>query len=88
MSLSLAILYTPATGKPLRITYIANRAMLVDAALVAIAEADFRAERVSLADAELGRVERAECNRLKSILGELLLQDDPTPLGPEPVPVM
>jgi hypothetical protein len=72
MRLSLAILYTPATGKPLRIANIANQALLLAAATSAIAEAEFRAEQVGLADRELGRVERAEADRLKNILGLLL----------------
>jgi len=89
MRLSLAILYTPTADKPLRIANITDPALLVEAAVTAIAEAETRAERLAGTDCELCQVERAEADRLKAILGNLLFNDPQARESEkEPVPVM
>jgi hypothetical protein len=72
MRLSLAILYTPATGKPVRIASIANPELLARAVATAIDEAEFRAERLADFDDELSQIERSEADRLRQILCGLL----------------
>jgi len=72
MRFSLAILYQPTTGKPLRIATIANPELLAKAAAAAIDEAHFRADRLAVVDDELSRIERTEADRLRQILCGIL----------------
>ena len=72
-NLSLAILYTPEGGKPLRlIDAEAEKSLLMAVAEAAVNQAEERARQLSESDSVLGEVERAEVNRMKQILANIL----------------
>src|SRR5690242_11492538 len=72
-SLSLAILYTPTCGRPLRVATIADERLLIEAARAAIQEAESRAAQLSLQDSELSKIEEEEAIRLRGIFTMLLV---------------
>lgn len=80
-SLSLAILYTPTCGKPLRVATIADERLLMEAARAAIQEAESRAAQLSFRDSELSRIEEEEAIRLRWIFTALLMEVKPEVRG-------
>ncbi len=71
-NVSLLLVYEPTGGRPLTVARVDDRAMLRDAAQLAISAADKRAEDLAAADRVLGELERAEAARLRKVLGLLV----------------
>ena len=72
--LALVLLYEPATArqKPVPLARVVDVRLAADVARRAVAEADARAESIAQSDAVLGKVERAEAQRLRDVLAAVL----------------
>jgi hypothetical protein len=70
----LVLLYEPATvqHKPVPLARVVDQRLASNVARRAILEAEIRADTLAKTDALLGRMERAEANRLKEVLAALL----------------
>lgn len=71
-NVSLLLVYEPVGGRPLTVARVDDRAMLLDAAQLAILAAEKRAEDLAAADRVLGELERAEAGRLRKVLSLLV----------------
>jgi hypothetical protein len=70
--LTLAILYSPTYGKPLKVATVNDSELLLRAAEIAINDAEVRAATLSDVDPLLGDLERSEATRLRNVLKRLL----------------
>jgi hypothetical protein len=69
---TLAIVYEPKNGTPLRVAQIRNELLVLEAARLAIEEAESGAAAVSEQDHTLGGIQKAEAVRLREVLSLLL----------------
>ena len=73
-NVAIVLVSEPATtkGRPLPLARVHDESIVVDAARVAIADAQARAKDMAHADQFLGEVEQAEVNRLQKVLALLI----------------
>lgn len=77
--ISLAIVYTPEGGRPLKLATVSDRDLLKLAATAAVREAEYQVAYLRSRDPVLGMVQADEVAKLKHVLGALMVQrDDPT----------
>ena len=71
---ALVLLYEPAAARqrPVPLARVIDGRLAADVARRAVAEADARAESIAQADSVLGKVERAEAQRLRDVLAAVL----------------
>jgi hypothetical protein len=72
MRIGLYITAEPANGKPVTLARVRDQSLLLDAAAVALDEADEMADEMAAQDELLGTLQRQEAGRLRSAL-ELVL---------------
>jgi hypothetical protein len=72
--IALVLLYEPDTArhKPVALARVVDPRLVSDVARRAILDADIRADALAESDAVLGRMERAEANRLREVLAAAL----------------
>jgi hypothetical protein len=73
---SLSIVYTPPGGRPLSVAHISDRALLRNAAVVALEEAERTTKSLCTIDAILGVIQAEESAKLRRVLTALLLLGD------------
>ena len=71
---TLVLLYEPDTArqKPVPLARVVDSRLASDVARRAIRDADIRADVLAKTDTLLGRMERAEANRLREVLAAIL----------------
>jgi hypothetical protein len=69
---SLAIVYTPAGGRPLSLARISDRLLLTRAAAIALREAELQIECLTAQDRTLGMVQAEEVAKLRRVLSALM----------------
>ena len=69
---SLAIVYTPKGGRPLRVACISDRDLLRRAAAAAILQAEREIAVLEASDYTLGRMQSEEAAKLRRVLGLFL----------------
>jgi hypothetical protein len=74
MSVRLYITLEPERGKPVTLARVNDRDLLVDAALLALQEAESIADEMASQDTTLGLLQRQEASRLRQAL-ELVLPE-------------
>jgi hypothetical protein len=69
---TLAIVYEPENGTALRVAQVRDELLLLEAARIAIEEAETGAATIAQHDSTLGRIQTAEAEKLRDVLGLLL----------------
>jgi len=69
---SVAIIYTPKSGRPLKLVGVSDRDLLRRAAAAALSEAESSSKILTQADPVLGAIKRAEAMKLRQILVVLM----------------
>ena len=68
----IAIIYEPKNGQALKIAAVGDRRLLLETAQIAIAEAEQCADSLRGGDPHLAFVQRAEADRLRTVLANLV----------------
>jgi hypothetical protein len=76
---SVAIIYTPKSGRPFKLAGVSDRSLLRQVAGTALSEIESSMEMLGRADPVLGAIQNTEAMKLRKILMALMLPNSDEP---------